>query len=353
MASSRNGRAQPAGAISRQGEPPPELPQQPEPVADSLEGRPPDGEVVPSFPVDPGAAAEGPQAWEPSLQEWRMLVPVIRAQSAGPLLQVADALSASTKSTGLVLGLVEVPRTNLPDLSSTVEEERRDLLRWIASLDPSGRETRLTIGIRVSYHVPHGIREAVYENDINLIVVEWPGLTSRRPRLLGSVLTDLVTDPPADLVLVRPDPHPETPAATRPGILVPVRGGPNSALAVHVAAALAQAQGTKLTVLNVLEKSDHPRRRAAQADRFWRLVADVRHDALEIEFVQRTSDTAAEAILAAAQDFRTVVLGASAQEPRSPTLVRAELARTVRLLRHTVILARGRRAPERRWRAYR
>jgi nucleotide-binding universal stress UspA family protein len=279
---------------------------------------------------------------EPASHEWRMLVPLIRAQTAAPLLQIAEAISAATKSTGLVLGLVEIPGNTMLHRLRAVDERRRDLLRWIAGTDPADGERRLAVELRVSYDVPRGIREAVYENDSNLIVVEWPGLTSRRPRLLGAVINDLVTNPPADLILVRPDPSPGAPVGDRQRILVPVRGGPNSAISVQIASALTRACGGALTVLNVLETSHHPRRRAAQSERFWRLVAGLRHEDFEVDFVQREAARPAEAILAAARDHSTVVMGAFAEGPRSPTLVRAELARVVRLLKHTVILTRAR-----------
>lgn len=268
-----------------------------------------------------------------------MLVPIIRAQTATPVLQVADALSASTRSSGLVLGLVEVPRRRVPNLAAAVEARRLDLLRWIASVDSVGRQTRLTVQMRVSHDVGLGIREAVYENQSNLIVVEWPGLTSRRPRLLGAVIEDLVTDPPAELVLVRPDPAAKEPRLEPRGILAPVRGGRNAELAVRVAAAIAESWQTKLTVLHVLEAAHHPRRRAAEAERFRRLVAEIRYR--DIEVLERSSVTAATTILQESMAYRTVVLGAFANPPRSPVLVRSDLAGMVRQLRGTVILVRA------------
>ncbi|MGI8563763.1 MAG: hypothetical protein ACR2MZ_09450 [Candidatus Dormibacter sp.] len=273
--------------------------------------------------------------WEPRLEEWRMLVPVIRAQTATPLLQIADLLSASTRSSGDVLGIVEVPRTNLPNLPHVLEERRRDLLRWIASIDTSGRASRLNVQTRVSHDVRQGIREAVYENGSNLVVVEWPGLTSRRPRLLAAVLEDLVSDPPANLALVRPDPDGSSGGQ---GVLVPVRGGTNAPLAVKLGAALAESREGVLTILHVIENRHHHRLRAAMSERFHELVDSIHYRRVEIR--ERSSDSAATTILEYSQAYQTTVLGAFAEQRNSPVLVQAAFARMVRQLRGTVILAR-------------
>lgn len=265
-----------------------------------------------------------------------MLVPIIRAQTATPLLAVADALCAPTHSTGIVLGIVELPRRGVPDLKRLVEERRHDLLRWIASVDTAERQSGLTIQMRVSHDVPLGLREAVYENGCDLIVVEWPGLTTNRPKLVGAVLEELATDPPADLVLVRPD---------RPGrlpgegaILVPVRGGPNARLAIRIAEAIAETRNAHLTLLHVSDTRHHPQRRLAMEEAFREMVAEVRYR--DVEATVRGSENAAETILTESRDYRTVVLGAYADPPRSPVLVRSELASMVRRLRGTVILTR-------------
>lgn len=264
-----------------------------------------------------------------------MLVPVIRAQTATSLLQIADHLSASTRSSGDVLGIVEMPRTNLPNLPRVLEERRRDLLRWIASIDTSGRASRLNVQTRVSHDVRQGIREAVYENGSNLVVVEWPGLTSRRPRLLTAVLEDLVSDPPASLALVRPDPDG---SRGGPGVLVPVRGGANAPLAVKLGAALAEARQSVLTILHVIENQQHHRRRAAMSERFHELVDSIRYGRVEIQ--ERQSGSAAATILKESQAYQTTVLGAFAEQRGSPVLVQAAFAHMVRQLRGTVILAR-------------
>ena len=68
----------------------------------------------------------------------RLLVPIIRELHATALLEIGDALVAQSDGEGIALGLVEVPRRRVPDLTPVVVKRRRDLLRWIAMVDAPG-----------------------------------------------------------------------------------------------------------------------------------------------------------------------------------------------------------------------
>ena len=265
-----------------------------------------------------------------------MLVPILRAQAAGPLIEVGDALAARPGSQGLVLGLVEVPRGGMGRLRGGVRERQHDLLRWIAASDRPAHEPapRLGVLVRVTHQVSLGVREAIYENDSDTVVMEWPGLGSRRPRALGAVLRDLAVDPPANLLLVRPGGALER---TRRRILVPVRGGANAALAVRIGAALADYWEGKLTVLHVVSPDDHPRRLEHERALVERVVQDAGQPQVTVH--ERRSNDVGGTILQAAEEHGTAILGAVA-ERRSPALVASRLSGMVRALPGTVILVR-------------
>ncbi|MDQ6772703.1 MAG: universal stress protein [Candidatus Dormibacteraeota bacterium] len=288
----------------------------------------------------PRRRPEPGEGWEPSLREWRTLVPIFRAQTATPLLAVAGALSAPAGAGGVVLGLVELPPRRLPHLNRVVERRRLDLLRWLATVDTDERQVGLTVQMRVSHDVPLGVREAVYENDSNLIVVEWPGVSTRRPKLLGAVLEELTSNPPADLALVRPALAPKPDGRPPANILVPIRGGPNARLAMRVADTIAESAGAHLTFLHVIDGSDHPRRRRALADSFQRMVGQVRHRDVEVLVRAAQRGDPGAAILRESRGFDMVVMGAFAEPQLPPVLVRSELATMVRRLSGTVILTR-------------
>jgi len=146
-----------------------------------------------------------PLSRNPRESEIRILVPIVRAQAAETLIAVGDALAKPKDADGKVLGLVEVPRNPDRNMNAQVTSRRRDLLRWIANQERVATASgRLGILVRVVHSVPLGIREAVLETGTNLLVLEWPGPESQRSGTLSSVLDDLSSQPPADLVLVRP-----------------------------------------------------------------------------------------------------------------------------------------------------
>jgi hypothetical protein len=272
----------------------------------------------------------------------RLLVPIIREPQARTLLEIGDAFVAQSGGEGVALGIVEVPHRRAANLTATVIQRRRELLRWIAQIDerahPPGTPPGLGIGMRVAHDVSLGIREAVYEYGSNLIMIEWPGPTSRRPRLLGQVVDDLVAAPPANLVLVRTDPSVGALRDSGRPVMAPVRGGPNARLSVMVAAALAQLTGGGLTMLHVYQAGSAPAQRRLEQEEFERLTEPVA--SLHPHLVERESTDPARTILSEATAWNVFVLGAHADPTGSPLLIRATIARTVRRLPGTVLMVR-------------
>ena len=87
---------------------------------------------------------------------------------------------------------------------------------------------------RLGRSVSEAVRSTALENASNLILLGWPGHTGSSGLLFGQVIDPLVDDPPTDVAVVRC-------RSWRPlhRILVPVAGGPNSRLAVKMAAGMA------------------------------------------------------------------------------------------------------------------
>ena len=272
--------------------------------------------------------------------ELRALVPIISAQNAGPLLDLMGALLARRGGEVHIVGLVEVPGLRPERVRDIMVQRRRSLLRWMASVNRQGLESRGVVSteLKVSHQLALGIREAVYENDSNLIAIEWPGLDTQRPKQLGAVLEDLTTSPPADLVLVRPRSGSRRMARDGARILVPVRGGPNAALALDIGAGLSAGFGCRLTVLHVYSPAISPATRQREQKAFHELISTLGD--LDMTVVERDAPSVSEAIFEETRDYDIVVLGAYAQATDSMPLVRSELAAAVRGLPGAVILVR-------------
>jgi len=270
----------------------------------------------------------------PPAERYRVLVPILTTRRAPELLRVGAAILKHRGGTGSLLGVVEVARGQPISRGITVARRYRRLLNQITALGEGSRAI-FGVEVRVAHNLALGIREAVYDVGADLLVLEWPGL-SVRPGV-SSVIASLVSDPPADLVLVRPDPDPASPVTG--GVLVPIRGGPSARLALQVADALAAAEELPLSVLHVYRPGQQTERRRREEAYVHQLAGELRHAdhrLLEVESTQPGG-----AILEAANTHRITVIGAQAESARSPQLVSLALARTVRHLGGTVLIVKS------------
>jgi glycosyltransferase involved in cell wall biosynthesis len=265
----------------------------------------------------------------------RLLIPINRAQSAVGLLEVADAVIRQERGGGHVLGVVEMAAGRPIAQNVTMARRYRALLQRITDIERQAKGG-YGVQVRVAYTLAQGVREAVIENESDLTVLEWPGLDSRR--VPDPNLDDLVADPPTDMLLVKPSSD-TTPAE---GVLVPVRGGPSANLALRVARALAIARRTHLTVLHVYNGRHNGERQARDSRQFKRLLQRMR--GVDLRVVELEAMEPNRAIAEHGRDHGVVVLGAYAETARSTTLVGSRLARAVRRLPGTVVLAKSAKA---------
>jgi hypothetical protein len=272
----------------------------------------------------------------------RVMIPILRAQTAAPLLDLADALVYWHRGEGQILGLVEIQSMQGTDLRWATAERYRSLLQWISAHDYRRRPrpvARLNVQVRVAHRVGWSIREAIYENNSNLMVIEWPGLANRRRHSLSAVIDDLAGDPPVDLVLMRPDPALKDSELDADRVLVAVRSGPNALLALRAGVALAAAHAGRLVVLHVYDSRNHADQQAQERAQFRDIVDQLSYQ--NVEVMERKSEDPRLAILEEAWLHPVVVLGAQSALAGSPALVATQMARIVRQLPKTVILAKS------------
>jgi len=239
-----------------------------------------------------------------------------------------------------VLGLVEIPA--LPaGLQMAIAKRSRELLRWIAATDyecHTPEDRRLTVQTRIAADVARGIREATLKTQSDLVLLEWPRPKSPRRYRLESVLRSLAADPPAKLVIVRPDPDGNGRLMPR-SVLAPLRGGSNARLALSVAAALATQAGARLTLMHVYDSNHHPDRTHREAAVFHELIRGAR--SLDPVVLECVDSEPAAVLLRAGSEYDAVVMGAHAHPGRAGILVGSDLESVVNGLPRTVILARS------------
>jgi glucosyl-3-phosphoglycerate synthase len=268
-----------------------------------------------------------------------LLIPIGSVAGAPRLIEIGEALLREGGGSGHVLGVVAIPVGKPIARSLTVARRYRTLLQRMTAMEQR-RQAGLGVQVRVAHNVAQGIREAVYENGSDLVLVEWPG-PGHRPQRLGGLLDELIADPPADLLLVRDDPDRRQLEFRAESVLVPLRGGPSAGLALRAASALAEACGGELTVMHVYDlRHSSAERRRRECESFHELLNGHRDRVNVLELDSRNPN---QTLLEEARKHEVVVIGAYAEVSRSSMVVGSRLADTVRKLPGTVIVAKSAR----------
>jgi glucosyl-3-phosphoglycerate synthase len=187
----------------------------------------------------------------------RILIPILNPNLAEDLVELAQALvgaglesrASNYRAHIVVLGVVQVPEeTSLSEVASLVRAYRT-MLRYIPPENDANVEVRTEV--RVAREIWQGIVDQVHEDHSDLLLLHWKGFTNTPGKVYGTTLDELMRNPPCDIALARFSTLPSTPK----NILLPVRGGSYSNLALHFAANLVQTWHAGLTALHIPEQS--------------------------------------------------------------------------------------------------
>lgn len=196
-------------------------------------------------------------------KDYSVVVPVATQEQARILGLIGSVLAKDRDGEVLALHVARVPpqlelgegrvflKAGRPVLETVIEQAKQ----W---------DVPVHTMIRLSRDVAKAVRRTVEENASDLIVLGWPGYTNTAGRIFGSVIDDIVDNPPTDIAVVRY-------REFRPlkSILVPVAGGSNSRRAARMAASMArrsQNGPVNVTALRVIRPgaSERDRIRARQ-----------------------------------------------------------------------------------------
>ena len=268
------------------------------------------------------------------MSHYRVLIPTTNPARTGPLLKAISPFLNAEDSRGTLLGVIEMAPER--PLSEGVEVARayRALLSRITRYAERG-PGELRGQVRIAHVAAQGIREAVFETDTNLLVLETSdssGHAGRNDGLWVNAVEDLLVDPPCDVALVRPD---TTPIRS---VLVPVRGGPNAELALRLAGTVCKDTGAELVILHVFTPriSDDSRQREEAAFLKLMRVVDV-----PIRRVTLFSTSVREAIIREAAEHQMIVLGATMSLMHRPMVLGAPVTRLLRRLPGSVMVVKA------------
>ncbi len=192
--------------------------------------------------------------------DYCVVVPILNPNLAGGMVKLAAAL-AGAKLEGLnrhirilILGIVTVPEETPLSQGASLVKAYRTMLRYIPQNSELDERLEVHTEVRVAREVWQGIRDQVKEEHGDLLLLHWKGSTHTPDKIYGDTIDALLNDPPCDIVLARfnntlPDVK---------NILLPVRGGSYSNLALTLASNLAEEWQAGITVLHSLAASIPP-----------------------------------------------------------------------------------------------
>jgi glycosyltransferase involved in cell wall biosynthesis/nucleotide-binding universal stress UspA family protein len=250
-------------------------------------------------------------------KEYKILVPLTDVKATGDLIKVAGALmplqAGGRLGRVVALGIVEIPEEI--DFSQAVRpaQEHRQRLGKIFKI---ARSPDLEVGtlVRVSRQAWQGIVDAVREEDADLLLLSWKGISETPDAIFGTTIDEIMKDPPCDIALVRQHPFKQWRR-----ILLPVRGGPHAVLALRLAVGLAERFDGVVTTLRVVPPGVASEEVERERESFNSLLAEFPKARVKQAF--KVSDSVARAILEEATQHDVVVMGAAATSlPAGPHL---------------------------------
>jgi nucleotide-binding universal stress UspA family protein len=262
--------------------------------------------------------------------DYVVLLPARSLEKVRLLMPLAAAIARQQHGQVVVVSVVEVPAGQ--PLSDGMLEARRVRAEYDAGAAFDEMDVPVRTVITVAHDITEGIRTAAEEQRAALILLGWQAANSSSERLFGPPHDSLLRQPPCDVVVVR----------LRDGepwrrVLLPVRGGPHTALACDIALALAERYDAAISVLYAANPRFPDNAVVRESLQSLRTMPRV------TRWLER-SIPADQAILAEAPDHQAIVIGVTGRS-RDPEAPLGSLAD--RILRHadsTIVLIRHRMA---------
>ena len=241
----------------------------------------------------------------PRTAPFRILLPVYNPHTAEPLVRIAATLARHRDGEITLLRVVQVPDQLPPELARKAIEAEDDILERLQKLEGE-LGVPITTEVRVGHNVARAILEAQRDDRSHLIVLGWKGFTTQARQILGEVTDDVVRLARADIMLVRFGPERKVPRR----ILLPTAGSVHARKAGGYAVGLTEGGGGSLTLASVVPADAPERKRADKAKWLAEERAEMPEDAA-VETRVLTGPGVVESIVAAADDFDAVMVGAS------------------------------------------
>ncbi len=237
------------------------------------------------------------------LKRYRVLIPVDDPKATA-LIELGSIIAQNNGGELLLMTVVEVP-TAVPinAVSMKVVEDRKKMLEKLKRLaEIKGVPTRAVVS--VSHEVVTAIIDTAKEEQANMIVIGWKGYTHTKKGVLGRKIDEILKQSPCDVITLRAE------EKLKPEKILILSGGLwHVSSATKIAAEIAIADSSRITILNAIINEKHMQKARDYAKRLTRIVET---EGVPVITQEIHPETIVGGVVAESMDYDLLVMGASA-----------------------------------------
>ena len=237
------------------------------------------------------------------LKRYRVLIPVDDPKATA-LIELGSIIAQNNGGELLLMTVVEVP-TAVPinAVSMKVVEDRKKMLEKLKRLgEMKGVPTRAVVS--VSHEIVTAIIDTAKEEQANMIVIGWKGYTHTKKGVLGRKIDEILKQSPCDVITLRAE------EKFKPEKILILSGGLwHVSSATKIAAEIAIADSSRITILNAIINEKHMQKARDYAKRLTRIVES---EGVPVITQEIHPETIVGGVVAESMDYDLLVMGASA-----------------------------------------
>ena len=235
--------------------------------------------------------------------KYRVMVAVANPENALQMVQTTFRICEAKEAAVELIHMVPVPsQVPLSDSDRFSFGGREAILETMMYLAP---QYPLNTTLRYCRSAARGIVSAIREKRVDMLIMGWHGRSKQNHFTIGSTVDPITERASCDVLMLK------NCGGNRKyeRVLVPIAGGPNSALALETASMLADREGGRVTVFTV-----HREGSEFSLEEYVQEHADSLHLPIDrIDCVTAPAGDVVETILAAADEHDLLVLGSTAE----------------------------------------
>jgi len=190
---------------------------------------------------------------EEDLGGGRLLLAAINPTTAVGLVELASRLAEHQEDTSIsLLSVIKVP--SMPsekEMDRIIEKSRAEKNVLLEKTAPIAQKRNVPISTKTK--VANNVETAIYRelqspNPVRMLILGWPSLDTKL-RIPHNIIKEVMVNARKDVAVLR-----NKGVENLTNILVPIAGGPNSPLSLHLANELAYHHGTKVTVFHLTDE---------------------------------------------------------------------------------------------------